>query len=127
MSLTAKAATVSGSQNANFDFENDLTGWDKTGTVEVKTSGAHHGNKYLHLAANSSITMTITDIKQGSYTLSAWVKGTPGKDATITVSETGGPDSQALIDTWKKTDTWNQMGHRNILVYNGQMKMFRSY
>ena len=123
MSLTAKAATVSGSQNANFDFENDLTGWDKTGTVEVKTSGAHHGNKYLHLAANSSITMTITDIKQGSYTLSAWVKGTPGKDATITVSETGGPDSQALIDTWKKTDTWNQMGHRNVLVYNGQMKI----
>lgn len=123
VSLTAEAAAVSGSENANFDFEDGLTGWEKTGTAEIKSNDAQHGSSYLHLEKESSVTMTLTDIKQGSYTLSAWVKGTAGKDARIEVSKTGGPDSVALIDTWKKTDAWNQMGHRNVLVYNGQMKI----
>lgn len=121
--MNARAAAVSGSENANLDFEDGLTGWEQTGTAEVKSDGAQNGSKYLHLAANSSVTMTITDIRQGSYTLSAWVKGTAGRDANIMVSETGGPDSQSLIDVWKNADTWNQMGHRNVLVYNGQMKI----
>lgn len=121
MSLTAEAAEVSGIANGNFDFENDLTGWDKNGTVEVKNDSPKNGSKYVHLEANSSITMTLTDIEQGSYTLSAWVKGTAGKNGNITVSGTGGPDSVSLIDTWKKGSVWNQMGHRNVLVYNGQM------
>ncbi|MCI8490502.1 MAG: DUF642 domain-containing protein, partial [Lachnospiraceae bacterium] len=116
-------AAVSGSELANLDFEQGLTGWKQTGTVEVKESGAQNKSKYLHMEANSSVTMTMEDISQGSYTLSAWVKGAAGKDARITVTETGGPDAVALIDTWKKTDAWNQMGHRNILVYNGQMEL----
>lgn len=121
--VAVKADTVSGSQNANLDFENGLTGWTTTGTVTVETGG-QSGEKYVELAANSSITTTIKDVSQGSYTLSAWVKGTAGNNTSkITVSETGGPDSVAQIDTYLNADAsvWTQMGHRNVLDYNGQM------
>ena len=37
--VAVKAETVSGSQNANLDFENGLTGWTTTGTVTVETGG----------------------------------------------------------------------------------------
>ena len=37
------------------------------------------------------------------------------------LSETGGPDSVALLDAYKNADAWTEMGHRNVLVYNGQM------
>ena len=119
--VKVSAETVSGMENANFDFEDGLTGWDTTGTVTEETSGAQGGNKYVHLEAGASITTTIKDISQGSYTLSAWVKGTAGKNAKLTVSETGGPDSVALLDAYKNADAWTEMGHRNVLVYNGQM------
>ena len=123
LSMSVKADTVSGSQNANLDFESGLSGWSTTGTVTVETGGKS-GEKYVKLAAGASITTTIQDISQGSYTLSAWVRGTAGNNtAKVTVSETGGPDSVALIDTYLNSDTsvWTQMGHRNVLDYNGQM------
>lgn len=118
-----QAGTISGSQNANFDFENGTEGWDTTGTVTVLENSAQSGSKYVHLEPNSSITMTLTDIAQGSYTLSAWVKGTAaGNNSQLTVTETGGPDTVSLLDTYLSTD-WKQMGNRNVLVYNGQMKI----
>ena len=119
--VKVSAETVSGMENANFDFEDGLTGWDTTGTVTEETSGAQGGSKYVHLEAGASITTTIKDIRQGSYTLSAWIRGTAGKNAKVTVSETGGPDSVALLDAYKKADTWTETGHRNVLVYNGQV------
>ena len=119
--VKVSAETVSGMENASFDFEDGLTGWDTTGTVTEETSGAQGGSKYVHLEAGASITTTIKDIRQGSYTLSAWIRGTAGKNAKITVSETGGPDSVALLDAYKKADTWTETGHRNVLVYNGQV------
>ena len=119
--VKVSAETVSGMENASFDFEDGLTGWDTTGTVTEETTGAQGGSKYVHLEAGASITTTIKDIRQGSYTLSAWIRGTAGKNAKITVSETGGPDSVALLDAYKKADTWTETGHRNVLVYNGQV------
>lgn len=119
--VKVSAKTVSGLENANFNFEEGITGWETTGTVTEETSGAQGGSKYVHLEAGASITTTIKDISQGSYTLSAWVKGTAGKNAKLTVSETGGPDSVALLDAYKNADAWTEMGHRNVLVYNGQM------
>ncbi|HAT89247.1 MAG TPA: hypothetical protein DCS73_05795, partial [Roseburia sp.] len=119
--VKVSAETVSGLENVNFDFEEGITGWETTGTVTEETSGAQGGGKYVHLEAGASITTTIKNISQGSYTLSAWVRGTAGKNAKLTVSATGGPDSVALLDTYKKADAWTEMGHRNVLVYNGQM------
>ena len=119
--VKVSAETVLGLENVNFDFEEGITGWETTGTVTEETSGAQGGGKYVHLEAGASITTTIKNISQGSYTLSAWVRGTAGKNAKLTVSATGGPDSVALLDTYKKADAWTEMGHRNVLVYNGQM------
>lgn len=121
--ITANAGTISDSNNANFDFENGTDDWETTGTVTVMESGAQSGSKYLHMEAGSKIAMTITNVAQGSYTLSAWVKGTANKNASqLTVTETGGPDTVSLLDTYLGTD-WKQMGNRNVLVYNGQMKI----
>lgn len=118
-----KADVVSGAQAANFDFESDLTGWTTTGTVTVESGGVS-GSKYVKLAASSSITMTVDGLAQGSYTLSGWFRGTKGNNTSkITVSETGGPDSVALLDAYLDSATWTQVGHRNVLVYNGQMKI----
>lgn len=121
--ITANAGTISDSTNANFDFEKGTDDWETTGTVTVMENGAQSGSKYLHMEAGSKITMTITNVAQGSYTLSAWVKGTANKNISqLTVTETGGPDTVSLLDTYLGTD-WKQMGNRNVLVYNGQMKI----
>ena len=99
--ITANAGTISDSNNANFDFENGTDDWETTGTVTVMESGAQSGSKYLHMEAGSKIAMTITNVAQGSYTLSAWVKGTANKNASqLTVTETGGPDTVSLLDTY---------------------------
>lgn len=47
--VKVSAETVSGMGNANFNFEDGLTGWDTTGTVTEETSGAQGGSKYVHL------------------------------------------------------------------------------
>lgn len=47
--VKVSAETVSGMENANFNFEDGLTGWDTTGTVTEETSGAQGGSKYVHL------------------------------------------------------------------------------
>lgn len=121
--ITANAGTISDSKNANFDFENGTDDWETSGTVTVTESGAQSGSKYLHMEPGSAITMTITNVAQGSYTLSAWVKGTGNRNASqLKVTETGGPDTVSLLDTYLG-DVWKQMGNRNVLVYNGQMKI----
>jgi len=120
---TVQAAAVSGIGNANLDFEKGTDSWETTGTVNVMTDGAKSGSQYLHLEPGSSATITITGIKQGSYTLSAWVKGTGSKNkAQISVTGTGGPDSVTLLDIYLG-DKWKQAGNRNVLIYNGQMKL----
>lgn len=65
--VKVSAKTVSGLENANFNFEEGITGWETTGTVTEETSGAQGGSKYVHLEAGASITTTIKDISQGSY------------------------------------------------------------
>ena len=57
--VKVSAKTVSGLENANFNFEEGITGWETTGTVTEETSGAQGGSKYVHLEAGASITTTI--------------------------------------------------------------------
>ncbi|WP_141504340.1 Ig-like domain-containing protein [Paenibacillus luteus] len=109
----------------NLDFESGLTGWTPSGNVQLATEGSKQGTGSVLLPAGSSISRTITDIPQGSYTLKLWAKGTAGNNsAAFTIKDTGGPDSVALVDPHLVTpNTWVQIGHRNVLVYNGQMTL----
>ena len=52
--------------NANFDFESGLDGWTVNGDVAV-TEDAKSGEKAVVLQPNASISMTMTEIDQGSY------------------------------------------------------------
>ncbi|AIQ65210.1 hypothetical protein PSTEL_20920 [Paenibacillus stellifer] len=124
--LRAASVFAADAPGANLDFEaGSLTDWTAAGTAAVQTADAHGGSYSAKLsAASSTLTRTITGIEQGSYTLSAWVKGgTSSNSAYITATETGGPDTRTMIDTYISTTEWKQISMRNVLIYNGQVKI----
>ncbi|MBY9078597.1 Ig-like domain-containing protein [Paenibacillus sp. HN-1] len=124
--LGALSVFAADAPGANLDFEaGSLTDWTAAGTAAVQTAEAHGGSYSAKLsAASSTLTRTITGIEQGSYTLSAWVKGgTSSNSAYITATETGGPDTRTMIDTYISNTEWKQISMRNVLIYNGQVKI----
>ena len=106
---------------ATFSFEGEdaLAGWTVT-DGELCAEG-YDGAQGL-LIRSGSASVTVTDIPQGSYTVSLWLKGSAGS-ARLEVSGTGGPDSVLKLSEDKdiQASTWTQAAHRNVLVYNGQM------
>ncbi len=107
----------------NSDFETgDLSGWENTGNVAVNTADKQDGTCSVKFsAAGSTLSQTLTGIPQGSYTLSAWVKGsTSGNTATITATNTGAPDTKLFVDGFISSTAWTHVALRNVLVYNGQ-------
>ncbi|MDG0791517.1 glycosyl hydrolase 53 family protein [Cohnella ginsengisoli] len=124
--LGAAPAYAAEPSNANLDFESgSLDGWTTSGAAAAQTTDKHGGSYSAKLtAAGSTMTRTIAGIEQGSYTLSAWVKGaTSGNSAYITATETGGPDARSLVDVYISPTEWRQISIRNVLVYNGQVKL----
>lgn len=109
----------------NLTFKDELKGWQTEGDVTLNEAGVSGGSQSAKLAKGAKISQTITDVPQGSYTVGVWVKGTQHRnnDTKMTVKDTGGPESVALINTNLTADgkDWQYMGHRNVLVYNGQM------
>ncbi|RKP44493.1 hypothetical protein D7Z26_26650 [Cohnella endophytica] len=120
----AYAASTGGVTNSDFE-SGGLTGWTSTGSVTIQTSDKHAGTSSAKMsAANSTLEQTITNIPQGSYTLSAWVKGaTSGSsnNAYLLATNTGGPDARLLVDGYISATAWTQVAIRNVLIYNGQI------
>ncbi|MFB9328003.1 Ig-like domain-containing protein [Paenibacillus aurantiacus] len=119
-------AALSSATLINADFEEgNPSGWTTTGTVAAQNSDKHGGTYSVKLsAANSTISQTLTDIPQGSYTLSAWVKGgTSSNTAFMTATQTGGPDGKSTVDAFINNTSWTQIAIRNVLVYNGQVNV----
>ena len=100
----------------------DTSGWATNGTVAADTVEKQDGTYSVKFtAAGSTLTQTVTGIPQGSYTLSAWVKGsTSGNTASMTATNTGAPDTKLLIDGFVNSAAWTHVALRNVLVYNGQ-------
>ncbi len=110
-----------GDVDESLGFESRLEGWRVNGNVTIQADGGKKGN-YALMRSGSSLSKTITEIPQGSYTVSMWVKGaTSGNTANLSVSHTGGPDSVLRMDTFLDSSAWRELAHRNVLVYNGQM------
>ena len=103
----------------SFEEEDALAGWTVT-DAELCAEG-YDGAQGL-LIRSGSASVTVTDIPQGSYTVSLWLKGSAGS-ARLEVSGTGGPDSVLKLSEDKdiQASAWTQAAHRNVLVYNGQM------
>ena len=106
---------------ATFSFEGEdaLAGWTVT-DAELCAEGYDSTQGLLIRSGSASV--TVTDIPQGSYTVSLWLKGSAGS-ARLEVSGTGGPDSVLKLSEDKDIQAfaWTQAAHRNVLVYNGQM------
>lgn len=106
---------------ATFSFEGEdaLADWTVT-DAELCAEGYDSAQGLLIRSGSASV--TVTDIPQGSYTVSLWLKGSAGS-ARLEVSGTGGPDSVLKLSEDKdiQASAWTQAAHRNVLVYNGQM------
>ena len=106
---------------ATFSFEGEdaLAGWTVT---DGKLCAEGYDSAQGLLIRSGSASVTVTDIPQGSYTVSLWLKGSAGS-ARLEVSGTGGPDSVLKLSEDKdiQASAWTQAAHRNVLVYNGQM------
>ena len=128
-SLPVMAETVGSSQDSygtNMDFEAGTEGWTTEGDVTVEESNVRQGSKCIRMGKDSKISLLVGDIPQGSYTLTAWVRGVKSSNsAELVVRGTGAPDAVALVDTYLDGDksVWQQMAHRNVLVYNGQAQI----
>lgn len=105
----------------NQGFEQGSENWNVTGTAQT-SKDAQSGAASIHLAAsNSSVSQKITGLKQGTYTVTAWVKGDSSSNtAKIIVSDCGGPDSVAMVDAFCSNSSWKQIALRNVLVYTDE-------
>jgi len=108
-------------EGGNLGFGSNFDGWNVTGDVTIQATGGKSG-KHALMKSGSSLSKTITGIPQGSYTVSMSVKGaTSSNSASLTIKDTGGPDSVLKVDSFLDSSSWRELAHRNVLVYNGQM------
>ena len=112
----------SGTSQTEFTFEStDTAAWALSNAAV--TADAHSGSSGLTVNKDGSASITVTNLPQGSYTVSLWAKGS-ASGARMSVSGTGGPDSVLKLDNaLSGQGGWVQAAHRNVLVYNGQMTL----
>lgn len=101
-----------------------LEEWETQGSVTIMDSGGHDSGSYFLMGSSASVEKTVSGLIQGSYTLSLWVKGKAnGTNVKMRAQNTGGPDAATILDLFMDENEWQQVGHRNILVYNGQAEI----
>lgn len=109
----------------NLGFEDGLDGWETNGEVTVESGGQGGSSQSVLLKKDAIIRTTLDSIPQGSYTVKVSVRGASSGNRTsnMTIKDTGAPNSVLLLDPHISSDqsNWTQAGHRNVLVYNGQM------
>jgi arabinogalactan endo-1,4-beta-galactosidase/putative cell wall-binding protein len=118
--------------NSNFvlnaGFESDLDNWtvvDTKGATSIVTDNKHSGAKALHYWFNSpfnfDVSQAITNLDNGTYTLTAYTRGQSGK-AGIKIYATPGQGVESNTDAnnlgW---ETWAETKVSNIEVTNGQI------
>lgn len=120
--------------NAGFEEEGETavpsgwTTWTGTGGIGAganKTeilggthSGTYHGTHYKSTAYEVYTSQTIKGLKNGTYTLKAWVKSSGGQTtAYMEAKDFGGT---ALTQNITSNLSWNQITINNINVSNGE-------
>jgi len=96
---------------------NPPAGWKTSAGADVTTT--HTGNFAWQLTDAASITQTRTGLANGSYTLSAWARGTGS--GTLQAKGFGGTDlTTALAGS---ANAWTQVKLSGIAVSNGQCQI----
>ncbi|MBB3109540.1 arabinogalactan endo-1,4-beta-galactosidase [Paenibacillus phyllosphaerae] len=123
--------TVTDSPNlaVNPGFEDGMTGWTLSGTeagkVETNAGNSHSGQNGFNYWYGSPYTyklsQTITGLKNGVYTLSAWASGGGGENAMKLFADNyGGEAVQAdIVNTGY--NAWKKYTIENIHVTNGEI------
>lgn len=114
----------------NGDFETgDLSQWTIKGDISaVNTSGSAgdaRGKSAMHYWADKAFsftaTQTITDLKNGKYTLSVWTQGGGGEKAVQLFADQFGSAKVTVPITNDGWNKWHQWTIKDINVTNGQI------
>jgi hypothetical protein len=89
-------------------------GWTASNSANV--SGGHTGRWSWQLSSTSSLDQTITDLPNGAYTLSVWVKSSSA-GGQIYAKGFGGADKTASV---LAGTAWTSLSITGISVSNGQ-------
>lgn len=124
--IDAQAGTWSVGAKNNFalnpSFEADRVsttkpaGWTTTGGSNV--SGGHTGRWSWQLTSSASLEQQVTDLPNGTYTLSAWVKGSGATGAKLYAKGFGGNDPSASLAN--ANGTWANVSLPGVVVNNGK-------
>jgi hypothetical protein len=90
-------------------------GWSTTNGANV--SGGHTGNWSWQLAGSATLDQTASNLPNGTYTLSAWVKGSGATGAQLYVKGGGGTDQSTSLAA--ANGTWTQLSVNGVAVSNG--------
>jgi len=100
---------------SNYDADADYTETNGGGHT-----GSYHGTHWKASSYEIATGQMVTNLPNGTYTLSAWVKSGGGQNAVyMYCNEYGGNELQANIPT---TSTWTQITIPNIQISNGKIQ-----
>ncbi len=112
----------------NAGFENGLSAWLVEGSSSAVKIGrepanAHSGdfalNYWLASEFEFTLSQTVTDLENGTYTLSAWIQGGGGDDLRLYASDYGG-DTLAVDFVNTGWQNWHNPTIEKIVVTSGQ-------
>ncbi len=121
LNLTTGAWSVAKQNNwiLNPSFEADRiavttpVGWKATNSANGK--GARNGNWTWQLSGSSSLSQSIADLPNGTYTLAVWAKSSAA-GATLSIKNHGAAAESAMITAG---DTWHQVKLEHVSVTTG--------
>jgi hypothetical protein len=128
-SIDAAAGTWSVGPGNNYainpSFEADRVsvttpaGWTTTGGSNV--TGGHTGRWSWQLTGAASLDQEVANLPNGTYTLSAWVKGSGATGAQLYAKGFGGTDASASLAS--AGGTWANVSLPGIAVSNGKCEI----
>jgi hypothetical protein len=94
-------------------------GWTATNSSNVQ--GGHTGRWSWQLTGAATLDQQATSLPSGTYTLSAWVKGTGATGAKLYAKGFGGTDASASLAS--ASATWANISITGIAVSNGKCQI----
>ena len=91
-------------------------GWTTTNGTNVQSS--HSGRWSWQLTGAASLDQTVSNLPNGTYTLSTWVKGTGATGAVLYAKGGGGTDQSASLAA--ANGTWAKVSVPGIVIGSGQ-------
>ena len=91
-------------------------GWTSSGGTNV--TGGHTGRWSWQLTGAGSLEQTVASLPNGTYTLSAWIKGSGATGAQLYAKDFGG--AEASVSLAGANGTWTNVSLPGIAVSNGR-------